>query len=78
MGKKESASWLCRFKLSKYREDIEDYRGREDEFYRLFQPYEVIQREGNVLLNSGIDEIWDLVTGASSDYYNNTNAQIGG
>jgi hypothetical protein len=77
MGKKESASWLCRFKLSKYREDIEDYRGREDEFHRLFQPCEVIQREGNLLLNSGIDEIWDLVTGASTDYYDSTNAQIG-
>ena len=77
MGKKESANWLCRSKLSKYKEDIEAYRDREDEFHRLFQPYEVIEREGNVLLNTGIDEIWDLVTGASSDYFNNTNAQIG-
>jgi hypothetical protein len=77
MGKKENASWLCRFKLSKYKEDIEAYRDREDEFHRLCKPYEVIEREGNVLLNTGIDEIWDLVTGASSDYFNNTNAQIG-
>jgi hypothetical protein len=77
MEKKESANWLCRFKLSKYKEDIEAYREREDEFHRLFKPYEVIEREGNVLLNSGIDEIWDLVTGASSDYFNNANALIG-
>ena len=77
MGKKESVSWLCRYRLSKYCQDIGGYRGREDEFHRLFQPYEVIERQGNVLLNSGIDEIWDLVTGASSDYFNNTNAQIG-
>ena len=77
MGKKENANWLCRFKLSKYRENVEAYRDREDEFYRKFEPYEVIEREGNLLLNSGIDEIWDLVTGASSDYFNNTNAQIG-
>jgi len=77
MGKKEGAKWLCRFKLSKYREDIEAYRDNEDEFHRLFKPYEIIEREGNVLLNTGIDEIWDLVTGASSDYFNNTNAQVG-
>ena len=77
MEKKESANWLCRFKLSKYRENIEAYRDKEEEFHRLFKPYEVIEREGNVLLNSGIDEIWDLVSEASSDYFNNANAQIG-
>jgi hypothetical protein len=77
MGKKEGANWMCRFKLSKYREDIEAYRNREEEFHRLFEPYEVVEGEKNVLLNSGIDEIWDLVTGASSDYFNNANSQIG-
>ena len=77
MEKQEMANWLCRFRLSKYQEDIEAYRGREDEFHRLFEPYEVIEGEGNCLLNSGIDEMWDLVTGASSDYFNNANAQIG-
>jgi len=77
MEKKERASWLCRYRLSKYDEDIKAYRGNEDEFHHLFKPYEVMEREGNVLLNIGIDEIWDLVTGASSDYFNNANAQIG-
>ena len=77
MVKNENASWMCRFRLSKYREDIEAYRDREDEFHRLFAPYEVVEREGNCLLNTGIDGIWDLVTGVSSDYFDNTNAQIG-
>ncbi len=77
MGKKEMANWLCRFRLSKYREDIEKYRGREEEFHRLCRPYEVIEGEGNCLLNTGIDEMWDLITGASSNYFNNANAQIG-
>jgi hypothetical protein len=79
MEKQEMAKWLCRFRLSKYTEDIESFRegGREEAFYRLFQPYEVIEGEGNCLLNSGIDEMWDLVTGASSDFFNNANAQIG-
>ncbi len=77
MEKQEMANWLCRFRLSKYQEDIEPYRGREDEFHRLFKPYEVIAGEENCLLNTGIDEIWDLVTGVSSNYFNNANAQIG-
>jgi hypothetical protein len=39
MERKESARWLCRFQLSKYREDIAAYRGSEGEFHRLFKPY---------------------------------------
>jgi len=75
--KQEVANWLCRYRLSKYHQDIEPYQGREDEFHRLFTPYEVIEGEGNCLLNTGIDEIWDLVTGASANHYDNTNARIG-
>ena len=80
MKKQELANWLCRYRLSKYHQDIEPYRGREDEFHQLFKPYEVIEGEGNCLLNTGIDEIWDLVTGAVSGadhIYDNTHAQIG-
>ena len=73
----EQANWRCQYRLGKYHEDIEPYRGREDEFYRLFRPYEVIEGEGNCLLNTGIDEMWDLVTGASANHFDNSNAQIG-
>ncbi len=75
--RKESARWLCRFRLSKYREDINSYRNRGGEFCRLFKPYEVINGEGNLLLNSGIDEMWDLIVGDSANHYNNASAQIG-
>lgn len=77
MKNHEQARWRCQYRLSKYHQDIEPYRGREVEFYRLFAPYEVIEGEGNCLLNSGIDEMWDLVTGASANHFDNTNAQIG-
>jgi hypothetical protein len=77
MERKESARWLCRFSLSKYREDIASYRGREAEFHRIFKPYEVIDGEGNLLLNSGIDEMWDLIVGDSANHYNNASARIG-
>lgn len=77
MEKLETAGWKCRFRLSKYREDIGSYRGREAEFHRLFVPYEVREGEGNCLLNTGINEIWDLVTGDSASHFDNTEAQIG-
>jgi len=77
MEKLELANWLCRFKLSKYHQDIEPYRGREGKFHQLFTPYEVIEGEGNLLLNEGIDEMWDLITGAGGTAYNNSNARIG-
>ena len=77
MKKHESAKWFCRFRLLKYREDIEGYRGSEPEFTRRFQPYEVIEGEGNCLLNGGIDEMWDLITGDSANHFNSAGAQIG-
>ena len=77
MKKQERANWLCHYKLSKYHQDIEPYRGREDQFHQLFKPYQIIEGEGNCLLNSGIDEMWDLIVGGSSNHFDNTNAQIG-
>lgn len=80
MKKQELANWLCRYRLNKYHQDIEPYHGREDEFHRLFTPYEVKEGEENCLLNSGIDEIWDLVTGAVSGanhIFDNAAAKIG-
>ena len=80
MKKQETAKWLCRYRLSKYREDIGAYRGREADFHAQFKPYEVIEGEGNCLLNSGINEMWDLITGevsGSSYIFDNAAAQIG-
>jgi hypothetical protein len=77
MERQDTAKWLCRFKLSKYWQDIERYKGREEQFLRLYKPYEVINGEGNCLLNSGIDEIWDLVCGDATNQFNNAGAQIG-
>ena len=80
MKKQELANWRCHYKVSKYHQDIEPYRGREAQFHNLFKPYEVIEGEGNCLLNSGIDEMWDLITGAvsgASHIFDNAHAQIG-
>jgi hypothetical protein len=80
MEKQERARWICRFRLSKYHQDIEPYRGSEAAFHEKFQPYQVIEGEGNCLLNAGIDEMWDLITGGvsgSGHIFDNAAAQIG-
>lgn len=73
----ETANWRCRYRLSKYHEDVTPYLGREDEFHHIFKPFKVIEGEGNCLLNSGIDEMWDLITGDSVNHFNNASAKIG-
>ena len=72
MEKQDIARWKCTTRLLKYHEDITPYArdGREAEFHAKFKPYEVREIEGNCLLNEGIDEIWDLVTGAGGTPYN--------
>jgi len=77
MKNKDAAQWLCRYRLSKYRQDITPYRGKEAAFHERFQPYEVIEGEGNCLLNAGIDEMWDLICGGSANHFSNTYAQVG-
>ena len=80
MKNKDAVQWLCHYKLSKYQEDIEPYRGSEATFHERFKPYQVIEGEGNLLLNVGIDEMWDLITGVVSGtnyIFDNSNAQLG-
>ncbi len=77
MSNLQAARWSCRFKLTKYNEDITPFRGMEDEFHRQFVPYETIQGEGNCLLNAGIDEMWDLITGASANHFDSSSARLG-
>jgi hypothetical protein len=41
------------------------------------KPYEVSLIDGNLLLNEGIAEMWDLIIGAAATAFNNANARIG-
>jgi hypothetical protein len=77
MENKDVARWICHYRLSKYHQDIEPYRDSEQAFYKQFKPYEVVEGEGNCLLNVGINEMWDLIVGDSASHFNNTYAQIG-
>jgi len=82
MKQREVGHWNCKFRLEKRQGDINAYNselGRAT-FLDVVKPYEVIEGEDNCLLNSGIDEIWDLVTGAvsgASHIFDNSHAQIG-
>jgi len=80
--KQDSGNWHMKARLLKYHEDITPFakEGKEAEFHKLFKPYQVIEQEGNCLLNTGINEIWDLVTGDESQTlreFSEANAQIG-
>ena len=40
-------------------------------------PFEVIEFDGNVLLNEGINALWTLLAGGIEDAFDNTNSYIG-
>jgi len=73
----EQAVWKCAWKIEKFLEDIAPYRGREDEFYRKYRPYETLKSTGNCLLNTGINAIWAAVCGGTFTAFNSTYATIG-
>ncbi len=55
---------------------IRKYRSHED--YLNDKPFDVAVVEGNLALNSGIDEMWKLITGdTTATNYGNANAQLG-
>lgn len=82
MNQKERGAWNCKFRLEKRRGDINAYVSAEGRaaFLDVVKPYEVIEGEDNCLLNTGIDEMWDLITGVVSGanhIFDNAAAQIG-
>ncbi len=79
MENKDIAQWKCRYRLEKRGGDINACKSPEERltFLEKTGPYAVIEGEGNCLLNTGIDEMWDLIVGDSANHFNNTSAQIG-
>ena len=82
MIKNETAHWKCRYKVEKRHGDINACKTPVQRlaFLQQTKPYEIIEGEDNCLLNSGIDEMWDLITGVvtgASHIFDNAAAQIG-
>jgi len=70
----ELFKYRAKWRIEKFRGD---YKSREEAIKAEGSPYEVLEFEGNVFLNEGINEIWNLVTGVSTNVFDNANAQIG-
>ena len=81
MERQDVARWRVKAKLFKYAEDITPFEkeGREAEFHELFEPYEVREMEGNLLLNEGINALWSILceTTPTEARYTAANARIG-
>ena len=53
-------------------------RFKDDEDWKADKPYDVSRFEGNIGLNEGIAELWDLACGLGSPTaYNSANARVG-
>ena len=64
----DQAKWRVHWRVEKYDGDITPES----------EPYEVIEREGNLLLNGGITELWNLIAGTGTPTaFDATNARIG-
>ena len=82
MNQKDKGNWSCKWRLEKRLGDINrrNTAAGRAAFLKYTAPYEVIEGEDNCLLNSGIEEMWDLVTGAVSGanhIFDNAAATIG-
>lgn len=79
MNKQDIARWMCHYRLEKRDGNIDACKtpGERLAFLEKTKPYEVIEGEGNCLLNTGIDEMWDLIVGDSTNHFTTALAQVG-
>lgn len=82
MTNNETAHWKCQYKIEKREGDINECLTPAQRlvFLEQIKPYEIIEGNHNCLLNSGINEMWDLITGVvsgASHIFNNAAATIG-
>ena len=62
-----------RWRIEKYLGDFKEAKDIPKEL----KPYDVVEVEGNVLLNEGINELWTLVAGTGATKFDNANAYMG-
>jgi len=74
MEASDKGKWHVKTRLEKYKGDFKDSHEVEA---KGIEPYEVIEAEGNLLLNEGINALWTLTCGGSETVFNNANARIG-
>lgn len=76
----ERGLWQCHWKVEKFHGEVTEEEIRRGEV----QPYEVLEREGNLLVYGGSSNIWQSLIGNGTTtggqtltYFNNANAHIG-
>lgn len=69
----EKATWKAHFRAAYYAGD----HTAEDIAALGLQPVDVREAEGNILVNTGIGLLEDLLIGAGGTAYNNANSSIG-
>lgn len=65
----EAGRWLARWRVEKWQ--------REEDFLAGLPPAEVVDVEGNILVNAGINLMLTLLTGGAGTPYNSANAYLG-
>lgn len=78
----DKGRWRCHTQVRKYDEDMAawmaaDRRRTQRSFERHHTPTEVVDIEGNLLVNAGIALMLDLLIGAGGTVYSNANARLG-
>lgn len=69
---KDAIKWHARWRVEKYHGDVPSAAKREG-----LQPYAIIEGEGNLLLNEGINELFTLICGTGGTKFDNGNARLG-
>jgi hypothetical protein len=69
---KEAIQWKAKWKVEKYWGNLPT-----EEDWKDFTPYEVVEGEGNLLLNEGINELFTLICGTGATKWDNSNARLG-
>ena len=74
MNDNDKIGWKCKTRLEKRHGDINECITPEDRrsFLERIEPYEVIEREGNILLTVGAERIWQLVANVSAIHFDAT------
>ena len=75
-GLHDEIRWRARWKVEKFHaSEVAQHRAG---LLDLVEPYEVIEREGNLLVFGGASALWDLLKGAGNvSAFSNANAHLG-
>ena len=76
---KEVANWKPRWTVGKFKDPdgLIEKALKAGASIKDLAPYAVEEFEGNLLLNTGIDEMWDIIVGDSTNVFSNDLCKIG-